>query len=318
MTTYGIELEFCASIPIREFVKFLQKKKINIFYVDPKQPTANYWKAEKDYSVLCNGKNRFGSSLKLIEQRGQHADKMHAMEIVSPVLKTYKSLSEYLKKMHSLNITYSINQTQGFHIHLSNNHLQLPKFNTESFGTQWITAFCINWTVFEDIILSMHHPNRLVSPHARSLRDNLNYGNRFKEFDTLDSNDASYSFDYIYKMFNPARKNYGSGKVYPKGPYHNVNLSHGRNSVVNLANLRIDKLGRKGTIEIRSHEGTVDPKAILLFVKMMKKFFESCYNKKTKKFIDARLLVEKKTGKSYKVCKNDDLHEILFNYINLI
>lgn len=288
MTTYGIELEFCASVPIRTFVSSLQNKNIEIYYVDPKQPTAVYWKAEKDCSVLCNGKNRFGSSLKSIERKGPNVKKMHAMEIVSPVLKTYKSLSDYLKNMHSLNISYSINQTQGFHVHLSNSHLQLPKFADASFGTQWITAFCINWTVFEDVILSMHHPYRLASPHARSLRDNLEYAGRIKEYYTLDPNNKELSFDYVYKLFNPTRKNFGSKKVYPKGPYYNVNLSHGRNSVVNLANLRIDKAGRKGTIEIRSHEGTVDPKKILSFVKLMKRFFESCYDKKSKKFVDVR------------------------------
>ena len=290
MTTYGIELEFCASVPIRTFVSSLQDKKIEIHYVDPKQPTAVYWKAEKDYSVLCNGKNRFGSSLKSIEHKGPTVKKMHAMEIVSPVLKTYKSLSEFLKKMHSLNVSYSINQTQGFHIHLSNAHLQLPKFADSSFGTQWIAAFCINWTVFEDVILSMHHPYRLASPHARTLRDNLEYAERVKEYHALDPNNKELSFDYVFKLFNPTRKNYGSKKVYPKGPYHNVNLSHGRNSVVNLANLRIDKVGRKGTIEIRSHEGTVEPKKILSFVKLMKRFFEACYDRKSKRFIDARKL----------------------------
>ena len=273
MITYGVELEFCASVSIKEFVSALQQKKVEIYYVDPKQPTAVYWKAEKDYSVLCKGKNRFGSSLKSIEHKGPVYKKMYAMEIVSPVLNTYKSLSEYLKKMHSLNVSYSINQTQGFHIHLSNSHLQLPKFADVSFGTQWITAFCINWTVFEDQILSMHHPYRLTSPHARSLRNNLIYADRMKEFHALDPNNKELSFDYIYKLFNPTRKNFGSKKVYPKGLYHNVNLSHGRNSVVNLANLRIDKAGRKGTIEIRSHEGTVDSKRILSFVKLMKRFF---------------------------------------------
>lgn len=293
MTTYGIELEFCASVPIRTFVSSLQSKKIEIHYVDPKQPTAIYWKAEKDYSVLCNGKNRFGSSLKSIEHKGPAVKKMYAMEIVSPVLKTYKSLTEFLIKMHSLNVSYSINQTQGFHIHLSNAYLQLPKFADSSFGTQWITAFCINWTVFEDVILSMHHPYRLTSPHARSLRDNLKYADRIKEYNALDPNNKELSFSYVYKLFNPTRKNYGSKKVYPKGPYHNVNLSHGRNSVVNLANLRIDKVGRKGTIEIRSHEGTVDPKKILSFVKLMKRFFEACYDSKRKRFIDARKLAKK-------------------------
>ena len=290
MTTYGIELEFCASVPIRQFVSDLQRKNVEIYYVDPKQPTATHWKAEKDYSVMCNGKNRFGSSLKSIEHKGPLVTKMYAMEIVSPVLKTYKSLSEYLKKMHALNVSYGINQTQGFHIHLSNKHLQLPKFEDVSFGTQWITAFCINWTVFEHAILSTHHPHRLTSPHARSLRDNISYANRAKDFDKLDPNDANISFKYVYHLFNPTRKNYGSKKVYPKGPYHDVNLSHGRNSVVNLANLRIDKVGRKGTIEIRSHEGTVDTKKIMSFVRLMKRFFEKCYNSKTRKFIDARLI----------------------------
>ena len=293
MTTYGIELEFCASVPIRTFVSSMQDKRVEIYYVDPKQPTAVYWKAEKDYSVLCNGKNRFGSSLKTIERTGPAVQKMYAMEIVSPVLKTYKSLTDYLNKMHSLNVSYRINQTQGFHIHLSNAHLQLPKFADTSFGTQWVCAFCINWTVFEDVILSMHHPYRLQSPHARSLRDNLRHAGRMKEFAKLDPNDKSISFDYIYNLFNPTRKNYGSKKVYPKGPYHNVNLSHGRNSVVNLSNLRINKVGRKGTIEIRSHEGTVDPRKILAFVKLMKRFFEACYNKKTNKFVDARKMVKK-------------------------
>jgi hypothetical protein len=315
MTTYGIELEFCVNVPIRTFVSALNNKNVEIYYVDPKQPTATYWKAEKDYSVICSGKNRFGSSLKEIEKKGTQHTKMYAMEIVSPVLITYKSLILFLKKMHSLNYSYLINQTQGFHIHLSNKHLQLPHFEDISFGTQWITAFCVNWTVFEDVILSMHHPYRLTSPHARMLYDNIIYSNRLTDFEKLKLNDKNLSFTYIYNLFNPTRKNYGSGKVYPKGKYYNINLSHGRNSVVNLANLRIDKKNRKGTIEIRSHEGTVDPKKILLFVKMMKKFFDNCYDIKTKKFIDARLIVKQNTGKSYKNCNINDLKNILRKFI---
>jgi hypothetical protein len=315
MTTYGIELEFCVSVPIRTFVSGLTSKNVEIYYVDPKQPTATYWKAEKDYSVICSGKNRFGSSLKQIEKKGTQNIKMHAIEIVSPVLSTYKSLALFLKKMHSLNYSYLINQTQGFHIHLSNKHLQFPNFKDVSFGTQWVTAFCVNWTVFEDVILSMHHPYRLTSPHARMLHDNIRYANRLDEFEKLKLNDKNVSFGYIYKLFNPTRKNYGSGKVYPKGQYYNINLSHGRNSVVNLANLRIDKKNRKGTIEIRSHEGTVDPKKILSFVKMMKKFFEKCYNKNTENFIDARLIVKQNTGKSYKKCNINELANVLKEFI---
>lgn len=316
MTTYGIELEFCASVSLRSLVSMLQKQNIDIYYVDPKQPTALYWKAEKDYSVLCNGKNRFGSSLKSIEKVGNTIQKMYAMEIVSPVLRNYNSLVTFLKSMHSLNVSYNINQTQGFHIHMSNRYLQLPEFKDVSFGTQWVTAFCINWVVFENLILSMHHPYRKLSPHARMLKDNLLYLDNQKVFDNLDVNKVDYSFDYINKLFNPVRKNYGSGKVYPKGKYFEVDLSHGRNSVVNLANLRINKPGRKGTIEIRSHEGTVDPKKIVSFVKMMRQFFRKCYDKNSKSFIDARTLVKKHTGQSYKKCSNESLYKVLQMYIS--
>lgn len=315
MTTYGIELEFCASVYIREFVSNLQKKKVDIFYVDPKQPTASYWKAEKDYSVLCNGKNRYGASLKSIETKGNIPRKMYAMEIVSPILYTYKSLSDFLIKMHKMNVSYSINQTQGFHVHLSNKHLQFPNFKDDSFGVQWVTTFCVNWVVFEDVILSKHHPYRLISPHARSLYNNIVYADRLKEFNKLDCNNTNLSFSYIHQLFNPTRKNYGSKRVYPKGPYHDVNLSHGRNSVVNLNNLRIDKQGRKGTIEIRSHEGTVNPKKILFFVKLMKRFFEACYDKKSEKFVDARTLVMKNCKENFKNCSNHQLELMLSKYL---
>ena len=312
MTTFGVEIEMCANVSIKHLVHALQNKKINVHYVDPKQPTSKYWKIEKDESVLCNGKNRFGISLK-----SSSKTKMYPMEIVSPILFTYKSLSQFLKKMHSLNITYSNNQTQGFHVHLSNKYLQLPLFADISFGTNWITTFCINWTVFEQLILSTHDSNRLTSPHARTIIDNLSYSNRMKEFDHLDCNDNTISFNYIFHLFNPTRKNYGSKKVYPKGIYHNINLSNGRNSVVNLANLQIDKLNRKGTIEIRSHEGTVDPKKILTFVKFMKKFFNATYDKKSKTFVDARILVNKITGKSFKNCSINELSTVLNTFLKI-
>lgn len=312
MTTFGVELEFCSSVPIRSFVSTLQKMKISILYVDPKQPTALYWKAEKDLSVICKGPNRFGSSLKTFEKKGHSVTKF-PIELVSPVLTNIKSLSSFLKKMHSMNVSFSTNQTQGFHIHISNSHLQMPKFSNSSFGTQWVTTFCVNWVVFENVLLDTHRPNRLNSPHARSLRDNIKYTGSEKNFDKICCNDSNIDFDYIHNLFNPNRKNYANGKVYPIGFFHDVNLSDGRNSVVNLSNLKMNRKNRKGTVEIRSHEGTIDPKVILKFVRFMKRFFNACYCSKKRCFVDARILIENNLGKSYKKCNKKDLNNILRN-----
>ena len=316
MITFGVELELCVNLPIKRFVNLLQSQQINITFSHSKTVSKN-WTVMKDDSVLCSGKNRFGVSLKNIESTAtNHTLKaMYPIEIVSPVLITYKSLSNFLTKLHRLNAIYTINQTQGFHIHLSNKYLQLPLIANVSFGTQWVAAFCVNWVVFEKLILSRHHPNRLSTPHARSLMDNLKYNNKIKEFNNLDLCNNTITLNYLISLFNPTRKNYGSTKIYPKGKYHNINLSNGRNSVVNLTNLQLNKVNRKGTIEIRSHEGTVNKQKIMSFVRFMKKFFIASYNPALNTFVDARVIVKEVTGYDFTKCDIHDLSKALDYYI---
>lgn len=311
MITYGVELEFCSSVHIRDFVAQLQKRNVSIEYVDPKLPTAPHWKAERDYSVMCNGKNRFGSSLKTLNGSRYPTEKLHSIEVVSPILTTIMQLTTFLKKMHSLNATYLSNQTHGFHVHISNKYLQYPTFINNQLGNKWVFAFCINWTAFEPLILSRHHSSRHVSPHARSLQSNIEFASLQSLVDSLEVN-TSYPFHMIMNIFNPPREDYGSRKVYPKGQYHRMNLSHGRNSVVNLANLR-NKAHRKGTIEIRSHQGTTNAHEIVTFVKFIKSFFASCY--KNNKFIDARALIFKKHKKHYTLCSLTELEPLLEQFL---
>ena len=316
MTTIGVEFELCSSYNIRDLVKILQERGIDIYYVDPKQPTSTYWKAEKDYSVICSGKDRFGKTLNTIEKTKASKKKIQyfPIELVSPVLTNMKVLKSFLNHLHKLPPSYKINQTQGFHVHISNSHLQLPKFETNGFGVQWVAAFCVNWTAFERFILSKHHPVRMKSPHSRSLMSNLLYKNRMEDFNTLNVNDKTLSFSFINDLFNPRRNDFGSGKVYPKGQYHDINVSHGRNSVVNLSNLR-NKNNRKGTIEIRSHEGTVDIVKILNHIKTVKALFKNAYNRKTKTFIDVRHIILDKYKKPFQKCSIQELESVFNQFV---
>lgn len=313
MTTFGVELEFCSNLYMKKFVQKLQSKQINVIQSKPKKSTSTSWKVEKDDSVLCKGLNRFGASLKPIEKSSKTSTRMYPFEVVSPILKNTKSLIHFLKTLHSLNLTFSINQTHGFHIHLSNQYLQQP---FESFGIQWVTAFCVNWIVFEKLILNNHHKNRLKSPHARTLMSNLKFTNRLNDFDNIDVNDKSLKFDYILQLFNPTRYNFGSKQIYPKGPNYEIDLSNGRNSVVNLTNLELNKKDRKGTIEIRSHEGTLNIDKILHFVKFMKTFFSSVYDTKNKTFLDMRLKIKNKFNKKYTQLNKKETIEAINLFLN--
>jgi len=283
MTTFGLELEICANKTKNDVIDTLARKNIPITLSQKHKPETGEWKIMHDISIFCGGKNKHG---KLIANDKTKKTYPYSMEIVSPILTDYIPVKNLFKAMKQSDIVVTTNRTHAFHIHLSNDNLQ----KMTSKGMRQVTRFLVNFYVFEPLFRHLH-------PRRRSLRSNVKYLNRQKDFDNLNIfND--YSYKYLYDLFNPYR------------PDENPNKAawiDRRYAAVNLQNLDPNKHARKGTIEIRNHKGTVSLDDVLSWTDICKKIFE--------KDTDARILSKSIFNKKFTRCTNSELSKLFSSFI---
>ena len=299
---FGIELEMCCNKNYTVMNNLFKQHDIN-------------WSVVKDGSIMCKGTDRFGNKLQTMENYGKinNNGKKYGIEIVSPVLSNISDIEIFLGKLYSLGTYLDINQTHGFHVHMSLPWFQKEHFVSSPLGKKLAMSICINWIAFEKYIYSLFPTIKQRIPHSRTMESNVRYIKKVNEVSGLNVNKL-YSYQYMASTFNPKRGDFGPKKVYPPGPYHEVGLIRGRNSSVNLFNLNPNASNRKGTIEFRHHNGTLKKDDIVCFVRFLYSFFHSCYNSSTNRFVDARELIKTYTKKSYKNCSVKELETVFKKY----
>ncbi|MCJ1270925.1 hypothetical protein MMC22_010822 [Lobaria immixta] len=161
-----------------------------------------------------------------------------AIELKTPIFRTTRAALEIIERVAKLLVSkfrVFTNEKCGLHVHVGN--------EDRGFDLPTLKTFCSLITVFERQLESLHPPNRVQNPYAKSVRETFNRGATLTQklliIDKLETVQ-----DLIVRSH---RTHNGDCNKYMA--YNFFNLQEGFPDLLQ-------------TIEFRQHRGTLDPKLI--------------------------------------------------------